>query len=252
VDKMIYDCKNPVTDIIAVEKMAWRSGKFKIDPRSYSALAFRIKGTATITVNENRYFVNSNDVLYLPQGIAYDAEYSDTEMIVIHFKTAIQDDCPEVYSFANVESIHKTFLSMHILWKEKKSGYQAYTYSQLYNILGKLYEEGCLEQMPSFFLDAISYINSNYASSSLRIEEICKNAGICATNLRKLFQKYYNKSPTEYITQLRLEHARNLIACGATVEQATENSGFNDSKYFARVVKKHFNCTPRELKFYGK
>ena len=78
---MIYDCKNPVTDIIAVEKMVWRSGKFKIDPRSYSALAFRTKGTATITVNENRYFVNSNDVLYLPQGIAYDAEYSDTEMI---------------------------------------------------------------------------------------------------------------------------------------------------------------------------
>ena len=141
---------------------------------------------------------------------------------------------------------------MHILWKEKKSGYQAYTCSQLYNIFGKLYEGGCLEQMPSFFLDAISYINSNYASSSLRIEEICKNAGICATNLRKLFQKYYNKSPTEYITQLRLEHARNLIACGATVEQATENSGFNDSKYLARVVKKHFNCTPRELKFYGK
>lgn len=67
-----------------------------------------------------------------------------------------------------------------------------------------------------------------------------------------LFQKYYDKTPIEYITQLRLEHARNLIACGMVIEQAAEKSGFNDSKYFARVVKKYLGCTPRELKNYGK
>ena len=39
-----------------------------------------------------------------------------------------------------------------------------------------------------------------------------------------------------------------IISCGTTIEQAAEKSGFNDSKYFARVVKKRFNCTPRELK----
>jgi AraC-like DNA-binding protein len=37
-----------------------------------------------------------------------------------------------------------------------------------------------------------------------------------------------------------------------TIEDAACESGFNDPKYFARVVKKHFGCTPRDLKLYGK
>ena len=106
--------------------------------------------------------------------------------------------------------------------------------------------------MPDFFLNAVSYINSDYSENDLTIEKICKKSGICATNLRSFFKKYYNKTPTAYIMQLRMERARNLIACGMTIEQAAEKSGFNDSKYFARAVKKYFNCKPRELRSYGK
>ena len=173
-------------------------------------------------------------------------------MIVIHFKTAINDKLPEVYSCANAEAVYKAFLSAHILWKEKKAGYKVYVCSQLYYIFGKMVEGKYTNQIPPFFLSAVSYINGNYTNNALTIETICKESGIGATNLRKLFQKYYDKTPIEYITQLRLEHARNLIACGMVIEQAAEKSGFNDSKYFSRVVKKHFHCTPRELKFYGK
>jgi len=56
----------------------------------------------------------------------------------------------------------------------------------------------------------------------------------------------------QYITELRLENARNLISCGMPIEAAACESGFGDSKYFARVVKKHFLCMPRELKTFGR
>ena len=81
---------------------------------------------------------------------------------------------------------------------------------------------------------------------------ICRQGGISATMLRQLFKKYYQKTPLEYILSLRLEYARSLISNGVSIENAAYDSGFNDSKYFARVVKKHFGCTPRELKYYGK
>jgi AraC-like DNA-binding protein len=55
-----------------------------------------------------------------------------------------------------------------------------------------------------------------------------------------------------YITELRLEHARNRIAGGVPIERAAAESGWGDAKYFARVVKKYFGCTPRDLKNYGK
>ena len=249
---MICECNNAVLQIIGVEHMKWDAEVVDIKPRDYSALTFRISGNATITVDGKTFFVNKYDVLYHPQGVGYTAEYSDTEILAIHFKTNKDDKMPEVYSFADVEPIYQAFLKANTLWKSKESGFEAHILSQLYYIFGKLCEKEMTVRMPEYFINAVSYINANYTDSALSAEKICKSAGLSATTLRLLFKKYYQKTPTEYITKLRLEYARGLISCGSSIEQASEKSGFNDSKYFARVVKKYFACTPRELKLYGK
>lgn len=249
---MFYECKNPILDIVSVAHMKWQGGNFDIKPRPHCALAFRIKGNATITAGGKEYYINANDILYLPQNIPYKAKYTDTEMIVFHFVTQIDDPAPEVWSVSDPTQIYKAFLNAEALWKNKGSGYTAHALSQMYFILGKICEKETAVNLPKGFLDAVSYINLNFTSADISIDKICKNAGISATNLRLLFGKNYKKTPSEYITDLRLERARNLIACGISVENAALDSGFNDPKYFARVVKNHFGCTPRELKTYGK
>ena len=252
VDKMIYQCKNPVTKIVGVARMQWKESRFQAAPRSFSALAFKVAGTATMTVNGQKYSIGTNDILYLPQGLGYSEECTDTEIVVIHFQAAMDDPAPEVYSFANTEQIYKAFLSAQILWQNKAPGYEAYVQSQLYYIFGKLCESDARVKLPESFLKTLSYMNANYTDSTLSIGKICTHSGISATGLRTLFKQHYGKTPVEYLTNLRLEYARNLIACGVSVETAAEQSGFNDSKYFARVVKKYFHCTPRELKLHGK
>lgn len=249
---MLYDGNNPILQIVGVEHTCWRGGAFNVRPRKYSALAFRISGNATITIGGKEYYIHSNDILYMPQNIAYKAEYTDTEMLVIHFVTSKNDGAPEVYSFQDVERVYKLFLQTHSLWKNKEPGFHVYALSQLYMILGVILEKSTKANQPQHFLDAISFINSNYRNSVLNMDMICAEAGISATVFRQLFKKYYQKAPTEYITSLRLEYARSLISNGTSVENAAYESGFNDAKYFARVVKKHFGCTPRELKNYGK
>lgn len=249
---MLCNCKNPILQLVGVEQVGWKAGFFEIAPRDYGALTFRIKGTAKIKVDNKTYLVGENEVLYLPQGVAYTADYDDNEILAIHFKTRDADRAAEVYSLANSEEVCRAFLRAYGFWKDKQPGYEANVMAQLYAILGKLCNNAITDKMPEHFTNAIAYINANYKNSALSAELICKNALISATTLRALFQKYYQKTPTEYITQLRLEYARSLICCGAPIEQAAEQSGFNDPKYFARVVKKHLLCTPRELRSYGK
>ena len=249
---MLYDGNNPILQIVGVEHMCWRGGVFNIRPRNYSALAFRISGNATITIGGKEYYIHSNNILYMPQNIAYKAEYTDTEMLVIHFVTLKNDSDAEVYSLQNVEQIYKLFLSTLGIWKNKEPGFHVHALSQLYIILGVIIEKSTKTNLPQHFLDAISFINSNYRNSALNMDMICAEAGISATVFRQLFKKHYQKPPVEYITSLRLEYARSLISNGVSVEIATYESGFYDPKYFARVVKKHFGCTPRELKNYGK
>lgn len=252
VEDMLYDANNPILRIVNVAHMRWTGGAFDVKPREHSAIAFRISGDAVISNSKGKYYVNPNDILYLPQNMGYLAEYTDTEMIVIHFVTARDDDEIEVHRFQNGEQLYKLFLRALDLWTNKKPGFAVYALAELYKILGCILEQKAQTNMPPSFLRAISFINANYADNSLSTGMVCEAAGIGATVFRQLFRKYYQKTPTEYITDLRLERARNLISGGMSIEDAAYESGFNDPKYFARVVKKYFHCTPRELKAYGK
>lgn len=249
---MLYEFDNPIIDIVSVAKIKWDAEYDEVEGRDYSALAFRIKGNADIKYNGMCCSANTNDVLYLPQNISYTAEYSDTEILAIHFVTAKNDKYAEVYSFENSERIYKLFLKAWHLWQGKKDGYKTFVMSVLYEILGTVYEENNKTRMPEHFVKAVSIINGEYNNSALSIKDVCKRAGIGETVFRRLFSENFKKPPLAYITELRLEDARILIAGGSSVEQAAYECGFNDSKYFARVVKKYLGCTPRELKTYGK
>lgn len=249
---MLYDNDNPITQLIGVERMNWTGGKFRISPRPFSALAFRISGTAAITVGGQEYHVGPGEILYLPQKLAYTANYADTEMLVIHFTTAFDDVAPQVCTVSDPEKLHRTFLRAHTLWQDKRPGYGFFVMAQVYHILGQLSEDAAVQSLPGGFLKAVSYINANFRSNSLTVPQVCRSAGISATAFRAFFKRQYQQTPVGYITDLRLEHARNLISGGMSIEDAALESGFNDSKYFARIVKKRLGCTPSKLRTYGK
>lgn len=249
---MYLDLENPIIEVMGVNYIEWNEQRCVVLPREYSALAFRIKGSGNIYYSGKNVSINTNDILYLPQNIGYTAEYTNTKLIVIHFKTLHQDNTVEVFSFENAEKIYKLFLEILNIWQNKNAGYKPFTISILYKILGTINRETQKITLPKNFINAVSLINSNYRDNFLSIKQICLNAEISETYFRKLFSEYYKKTPVTYINELRIEHARNLIANGVTIEEASYSSGFNDSKYFSRVIKKHFNCTPRELKSFGK
>lgn len=249
---MFFELENHISEITGVDYIKWEQQSCNVLPREYSALAFRIRGNGTIHYGSNKISVATNDILYLPQNIGYTAEYSDTEIIAIHFKTLNSDNIAEVFSFENTEKLYKLFLKALDIWQNKNTGYKIFVLSILYEILGTIYKEKQKNILPKQFTNAISIINSSYKNNALSVKNICQEAGIGETYFRKLFVNYYKKTPVAYITELRIEYARNLISGGTTIEKAAYKSGFNDPKYFARVVKKYFGCTPRELKTYGK
>ena len=249
---LFFELENHISEIVGVDIIEWNEQHCTVMPREYSALAFRIKGSGVIYYNDTQISINTNDILYLPQNIGYTADYTDSQLIVIHFRTQNSDNIAEVFSFENTEKIYKLFLEALNIWQNKDIGYKISTISILYKILATVYKENQKHSLPQNFINAISLINSNYKDTSLSIKQICRDTQISETYFRKLFSEYYKKTPITYINELKIEYARNLIANGISIENAAYKSGFNDPKYFARTVKKHFNCTPRELKLFGK
>ena len=248
---MLCNGENPILYVDTVHT-SFNDGAYTVAPRSFSSLAFRIRGSSAITCGGKEYHIAPNDIFYMPQHLAYTADYTDADIIAIHFVTANDDKEPEVYSFENTEGLYKLFMRAAALWENKEPGYPVYLMAQLYTILGTILAQNTISTLPPHFINAISFINANYKNNAINVDMICAEAGISATAFRSLFRKHYQKTPTQYVTELRLAYARNLISGGMTVENAACESGFNDPKYFARVVKKYFGCTPRDLKVYGK
>ncbi len=249
---MLYDMDNPILELETVSRLKWDANTFRVAPRRYAALAYRIRGSAVIGCGGKSYPVSPKDVLYLPQGVGYTAEYTDTELIVIHFITAREDEEIQVYTPADSEAICRLFRRAHELWKQKSPGYAAHTMGVLYTILGTLGADAERGARSDAFGVAMDHLHAHYTSPTLSVGSLCAAAGMGETAFRQQFRRHFRQTPVEYITARRLEHARDLIAGGVPVETAAYRSGFSDPKYFARVVKKHFACTPRELKLYAK
>ena len=249
---MLYEGNNPILRVENVENLTSSPGTYTVAPRPYSSLSFRIKGTAQIQAAGKSYTVDTNDILYLPQNLAYTAHYTETEMITFHFVTERNEEEIQVFSFENGEKIYKTFLQAREIWQAKAPGYSLQAMSALYAILGIICQKVTHAQLPPHFLRAVSRLNSDYTNSHLNVGEICADAGIAQSRFRQLFKLHYGKTPVDYLTDLRIEHARSRIASGMSVEAAAFESGFNDPKYFARAVKKRFGCTPKSFKSYGK
>ncbi len=248
---MFFSGDNTVLKLINAEALNWQAGFFDVKPRKVCALAFRVEGSADMFCAGKRLFIDAGDILYMPQGLGYQVNYTDTRMFVFHFVTQKDDSEPEVYRLHNRSQLHPLFMRAAELWAQKEPGYVHYCTALLYQILGDLAAQNMADEMPANFRKAISYIH-RYFNKPISADEICAHASISPTAFRQCFQQYYEQTPTEYIRTLRLEYARNLIAGGMGIREASEACGIPDPKYFARLVSKKYACTPRQLKDHGK
>lgn len=249
---MLIDCSNPIIQIYSVGSLKWGAGKSDVKARNYAALAIRIKGNANFTTGNHAVSVLEKDVLYIPQGLGYITEYTDTEIFFFHFRTLNTDKNLEVYSPKNKEEILKLFILAKEAHQSKEPERNAEIYFYFYKILSEIKLNEASFNKPDYLISAVNYMQKNFTKSDLSVAEICKKNLISETAFRKEFLKSYHCSPLDYITDLRLNYAISLIVDGCSVRDAAFVSGYNDEKYFSRIFKKKLRKTPSEYKNYGK
>ncbi len=93
---------------------------------------------------------------------------------------------------------------------------------------------------------AISYMENNY-QKDLSLEEVASHLRISPFYLSKIFKKMHSQNFIDYLTEIRIQQARNLLVNPSlTVKNVCFQVGYNDPNYFARVFKKFCGLTPTE------
>lgn len=94
----------------------------------------------------------------------------------------------------------------------------------------------------------VSYIHKYY-QEGISVAEIQKEFSIDARKLPQLFQQYTGLTPLQYIIELRLRDAKNLLRnTNLSIGNIGEEVGYNDAFYFSRIFKKNIGISPKEYR----
>jgi AraC family transcriptional regulator len=96
----------------------------------------------------------------------------------------------------------------------------------------------------AFVLD---YINKNM-HQKLKVADLAKKAYMSETNFYRVFKFETGISPVDYINQLRLQKAMELLQNkNKKIKDILTETGFDSHSYFNRVFKMKFNIKPSEF-----
>lgn len=90
---------------------------------------------------------------------------------------------------------------------------------------------------------AIRYLELQY-TQSVSIEHLARSLGYHRTYLCKMFKQSTGLSPMQYLFNIRMERAKQLLQTAMTIDQVASSVGFNDALYFSKQFHKWSGSAP--------
>ena len=236
-------------NLICVLKLSWKSMNKEALPRSFHALSFRLKGNGIFSVKgKPEMKASDSDIIFVPHNLGYQLTAKDESLYCVHFTADnLPSDNIYVFSPAEKKTFEKLFTEMYSTWSEKKAGYHNKTASYLFTILSKM-QSAPSTYTNEFICSALDYIHEHFTSPALSVRQLAKISSMSESFFRKEFKNVTGISPLQYINDLRITRALELLESGYyKIYEIAEKSGFSDSKYFSTVIKKATGQNPKEF-----
>ncbi len=88
------------------------------------------------------------------------------------------------------------------------------------------------------------YIDENF-QETLNLEEISSRAYLSRFHFHRLFTRIYRRTPHQYLTQKRLDKAKDLLSENKPVTEVCNEVGFESIGSFSTLFKKEIGFAPQ-------
>ena len=235
-----------VTDIIDVRTVFSPKGRFeKMNNRECYGLSFCNEGQITYTHNTKNYVSDPHHAIILPKGQSYDIRGNKSGIFpLINFDCAdFLCDTMIILPVENTDILMRDFVQMKNLFLFERS--KTKVMSLFYNIIHNLSETAISAN--SILLPAIKYLENNYSLPELTNKTLADQCNISEVYFRKLFAKQYGITPRQYIIDIRINRAKQLLSDGIfKINAVSEECGFSNPYHFSRLFKEKTGLTPTE------
>jgi AraC family transcriptional regulator len=116
------------------------------------------------------------------------------------------------------------------------------------------WSEATLDRNPGFsiperqFARVLEFMKHNL-SSQIRLHELAKEAAVSEFHFARVFKRRFGSSPHQYLTRLRMEHARFLLCeTDSSVGDIALACGYMHQGHFAAAFRRQFAHSPARLR----
>ena len=94
------------------------------------------------------------------------------------------------------------------------------------------------------------YVGENYQDCGVSVEAVAEHYGLSVSYFSKLFNQHTGKTFPDYISQLRLQKAREMLMekQNMTIQEIAKEVGFNSSSYFSAAFRKFYGVSPSQIR----
>jgi AraC family transcriptional regulator len=130
---------------------------------------------------------------------------------------------------------------------------KAYTLQILHQLYQDLREPLIIGAAPSSpygaaVKQAVDYARNNLGAS-LSLSTLARQANLSPTYFHKVFRDVLGVTPNEYITNLRIEHAKELLVrTNMQIYRVAQECGIENIPYFSYIFKKRLGISPQEYR----
>jgi two-component system response regulator YesN len=98
----------------------------------------------------------------------------------------------------------------------------------------------------------IRELKHNYKKNH-SIDELADLASLSKHYFQNLFKKTYGITPIEYLTEIRIKHAKFMLKnYNYSCNEISDSIGFNSPLYFSKVFKKYTGLSPTQYRIDNK
>ncbi len=96
---------------------------------------------------------------------------------------------------------------------------------------------------------AKEYIAGNFTEETLSREDVAGAVGLTPSYFGKVFKKETGRSFTDYLAEVRIAHARELLeSTQKNISEIALDAGFSSQSYFGYLFKKKLNLSPKDYR----
>ena len=242
-----------VTPILFVGALTIKNPVFKLreqrDRKSYG-ICFAKSGKMIYYYNGKEYVSDKNHVLLLPKGATYTQScVEEGEFPLIQYQ-ALDGSAPNEFisiEITDIDNYLGEYRKLEKLWLLKPPNGHLSALRTIYEIFNRLYKnELAAERDKNYDIirPAIKYLEDNFTDPTLSNFTLAEKAAVSEVYFRRVFKSQYGTSPKQYIQNLRIRTAENLLRNEyLSITSIAEMSGFSSVYHFSRTFKKETGYT---------